>query len=250
MRVELLGIHMPFLQSTGSPEQLIELAGRTCYQSQDKITPESSREFVKRVVKLGHLSVLEHSYATFRISECSRAMTHQLVRHRLIAASQESQRYCDEEGMYKQGYFVTPKAVRDLVYAPVEKLVLGATTAVGETVGEWYDGCIKQIDEMYQDLQALIRAGREKGLTRAKTNEDARFLLPNACMSQIVISANFRELRHIFRVRCSKHAQWEIRAVAVAMLRIMKEEAPAVFGDFEIYHEKDGTKTAVTEEGE
>lgn len=247
MKVELLGLHMPEALGRGSPEQLIELAGRTCYQSQDKITPKSSEAFVERVVQLGHLSVLEHSYATFRISGCSRAMTHQLVRHRLMAISQESQRYCDEQGMYERGYYVVPKAVCDLAKRRLDSLVPHAGS---ETVGWWYEEAICKIDDLYRDLQAIIRAGREKGLTLAKTNEDARFLLPNACVSQIVISANFRELRHIFRVRCSKHAQWEIRAVAIAMLCVVREKAPAVFGDFKIQKEKDGTETAATEERE
>lgn len=99
---------------------------------------------------------------------------------------------------------------------------------------------------MYQKLQSMLKTGQEKGLTKAKVNEDARFLLPNACVSQIVISANFRELRHIFTVRCGPHAQWEIRGVALAMLKIMQWMAPSVFDDLKI-HGLDHDQHAITE---
>ncbi len=225
MKVELLAI-------TPDPELVIERAGRTCYQSQEKMTPETTAKFIRGIVKSGHHSVLEHAYATFRITGCSRAMTHQLVRHRFMAISQESQRYCDEKGMAKRGYFVVPRAVREMSVVSVIDLGLDSPEQNDVSLGGWYAGWMFSIDQAYQQLQAMIREGKRQGLTQAKSNEDARFLLPNACASEIVISANFREFRHIFTVRCDSHAQWEIRGGAIQMLRLLKACAPSVFGDF------------------
>ena len=190
MKIELVAI-------TPNAVETIENAGRTCYQSESK---GEVGDLAKKLIKNGHHSVLEHAYCTFRINGCSRAMTHQLVRHRLMAISQQSQRYVNE----KQFDFVVPDAVKEL----------------GEPAVYDFQEDMKTIQEMYNRW-------KESGLR----NEDARFVLPNACQSEIVISANFREMRHIFEVRCDKHAQWEIRAAAKEMLRILNEEAPVIFED-------------------
>ena len=167
--------------------QLIETAGRTCYKSHDKITDDSAVRFVKKLRDIGHESVIEHSWVAVRFTGCSRAFTHQLVRHRLMAISQESQRYCDE-----------------------------------------------QIDDWYQELQVKLKEAIKAGKTRGKVNEDARFILPNAVCSEIVISCNFREWRHIFKMRTDIYAQWEIRYVMVDLLRQFQKLFPVVFDDFEI----------------
>jgi thymidylate synthase (FAD) len=190
LTVELVAI-------TPEAQKVIEQAGRTCYMSMDKIDNDSQSGFIKRLIKMGHESPLEHSYATFRIKNCSRAMTHQLVRHRLMAISQQSQRYVDEE---------------DFSYVVPE-------TMPAELVDE-FNNDMKTIQAMYQKW-------REKGLKK----EDARFVLPNACTSEIVVSANFREWRHILSVRTDKGAQWEIRRAANLILDILKQHAPACFED-------------------
>jgi len=244
MNVELIGV-------TPNAEELIEKAARTCYQSREKGGPRTAGKMIRMLVSSGHHSVLEHAYATFRISGCSRAMTHQLVRHRLMAISQESQRYCDEKGMFDRGYFVEPRAVEDMADVKLRDLFEEGTPLLFDgntTVGEAYSSWIKEADNHYQFLQKIIKAGREKELTTANANEDARFLLPNACISEIVISANFRELRHIFTVRCDARAQWEIRRVSMLMLGKMKEVAPNVFDDFVVSGGKrgyDGTATTI-----
>lgn len=204
-------MHVELIAITPNPERIIEQAGRTCYRSSSKPEPDSEKEFISKIVENGHHSVLEHACAAFRVTEVSRSFTHQLVRHRLCAFSQRSQRYVDE----KSFAFVEPKSIRQKPEAH---------RLFGEFMAEAKDA--------YCKLQEL-------GIN----NEDARFVLPNAVQSQIVISANFRQLRHIFCVRCDKHAQWEIREVALQMLRIMKKEAPSAFGDFEINEE---TATART----
>ena len=186
-------------------EAVIERAGCTCYQSASTAGRDSKRDFIRRIIENGHYSVLEHAYATFRITGVSRSFTHQLVRHRLCAFSQRSQRYVNE----KNFAFVEPESIREKTEA--------------HELFEWF---IAEAKNTYCKLQEL-------GIK----NEDARFVLPNAVQSEIVISANFRELRHIFCVRCNSHAQWEIRNVVLQMFRIMKKEAPSVFQDFLIYEE-------------
>ncbi|OQY05951.1 MAG: thymidylate synthase (FAD) [Planctomycetales bacterium 4572_13] len=199
MNVELLEI-------TPDAEKHIEQAGRTCYQSHDNTREDSEKTFIEKIIKNGHHSVLEHGYASFRINGVSRSLTHQLVRHRLMAISQQSQRYCNEENFA----YVTPDAIKDNPQA--QKL---------------FDEFMAVAKESYCKLQ-------QAGLK----NEDARYVLPNAVCSEIVISANFRQLRHIFALRCSPKAQLEIRKCALSMLRIMKHHVPAVFGDFVIDSEK------------
>ena len=190
LQVELIAI-------TPDPQSVIEQAGRTCYLSFDKIDDDSSAGFIQRLLKMGHESPLEHAYATFRVSNCSRAMTHQLVRHRLMAVSQQSQRYVDEEGFT----YVVPESM------PAEF-----------------------VDDFHQDMQTIqqmYHKWRDRGLLK----EDARFVLPNACTSEIVVSADFREWRHIFKLRTSPKAQWEIRKACLAMLAILKARAPDCFAD-------------------
>jgi len=179
------------------PEKVIEQAGRTCYLSFDRMEEDSGSDFIRRLIQVGHESPLEHAYATFRIKNCSRAMTHQLVRHRLMAISQQSQRYVNEE----QFSYVVPESM------PPE--------------------FVEDFHHDMEILQQMYRKWRERGLKK----EDARFVLPNACVSEMVVSADFREWRHIFRLRTSLKAQWEIRKACGMMLDILRERAPACFDD-------------------
>ena len=190
LEVELVAI-------TPDPEKVIEQAGRTCYLSFDRIEEDSDAAFIKRLLKMGHESPLEHAYATFRIRNCSRAMTHQLVRHRLMAVSQQSQRYVNED----QFAYVLPQTM------PPEY--------------------VEDFRRDMETIQQMYRKWRDRGLKK----EDARFVLPNACVSEIVVSADFREWRHIFKLRLSAKAQWEIRKACTKMLAILQERAPACFED-------------------
>lgn len=198
-------IHKPeviLLAITPAPEKLIEEAGRTCYLSLSKITDESEKNFIRSAIKRGHHSILEHASASFRILGASRAFTHQLVRHRIASYSQQSQRYVDEA----EFNYIVP----DDINADEKALAVYR-------------------EHMEYTRQAYTRL-RELGIKK----EDARFLLPNALESQIVFSANFRELRSVFNLRLDKSAQWEIRRVCMEMLKIMQEKAPSVFGDYVI----------------
>ena len=182
---------------TPEAEKVIEQAGRTCYLSFDRMEEDSHDAFIRRLINMGHESPLEHAYATFRIRNCSRAMTHQLVRHRLMSVSQQSQRYVNEEAFA----YVVPESMPP------------------EMCEEFHDD-MKVIQEMY-------RKWRSRGLRK----EDARFVLPNACVSEIVVSANFRQWRHIFKLRLAAKAQWEIRQACHAMLAILTQRAGACFDD-------------------
>jgi len=195
LRVELLFI-------TPDAEKLIETAGRTSYLSFDKQGKNTEKAFVRMLIKNGHLSVLEHAYATFRISDVSRSFTHQLVRHRLCSYTQQSQRYVDESRFN----YIEPESIKNNPKAHAVFIRF-----------------IEDAKRIYLELQKL---GIE--------NEDARFVLPNAVESQIVVTANLREWRHIIGLRGNPDAQWEIREVAIEVLKILQKCAPTVFGDFEI----------------
>lgn len=187
---------------TPNPEKVIEEAGRTAHESFDRMTPESHKNFIRMLLKLGHESVLEHAVASFRISGVSRSFTHQLVRHRIASYTQKSQRYVNESNF---------------------DYVIPDTIAKNDEALRIYDKFMQNCRFVYQDL---IKLGIPK--------EDARFVLPNATKTEIVLTANFRELRHMIKLRGGKEAQWEIRRVFIEILKILKEYAPTVFEDFEI----------------
>jgi thymidylate synthase (FAD) len=202
---------------TPDAEQIIELGCRTCYLSFHRFDPpKSTEELIRKILSKRHFSVLEHASATFRITGGSRVFTHELVRHRFISPSQESQRYvcyANKPGRKKTTDF---------------KFVLPETIS-GENADAYNDA----VFACYELYERLLDAGVPA--------EDARYILPNATVSQIVITANLRELRHFFCVRTNPRAHWEIREIALAMLKIMLEKCPIVFGDFKINEE---TKSA------
>ena len=195
MRVKIVGVTR-YLEEDGDPEALLEQAGRSCYRSAARGTPG---KFLRARIAEGHESIIEHASVTFDICGISRACSHQLVRHRIASYSQESQRYVD----MKAPEFVMPPSV--------------AENAEAQAV---WDTLMGQVTEAYHSL-------RRQGIRK----EDARFVLPNATATRIVVTMNFRSLRHFFAVRSERAAQWEIRALALEMLRQVYELAPAVFGD-------------------
>jgi len=195
MKVELIYI-------TPNPEKVIEEAGRTSYQSFNRMEEGSGKKFIRMIIDLGHLSVIEHAVASFRISDVSRSLTHQLVRHRLASFTQKSQRYVDERNFT----FVEPPKVEENPEA----------------------------HKIYVNFMNIVRETYKKLRDLKIPKEDARFVLPNATTTEIVITANLREWRHIVELRGSEHAQWEIRRMTIEILKILKREAPTVFEDFVI----------------
>jgi thymidylate synthase (FAD) len=201
-----------------NPLELIELAGRTAYQSRAKISKGTAERFVKVIREKGHESVLEHSAMTVEFNNVSRGFTHELVRHRLASYTQESTRYVD-----KSDFRVVIPPDKD----PKEKLVellLPGNTKIKVSFQEWMD----LNEQMYRGLR---KAGW--------LPEDARQVLPIGIKSQIVVTANFREWRHIFELRCSPRAHWEIRKVMINLLKEVQKKIPVIFDDFKIDEEKE-----------
>ena len=196
----------------------IEKAGRTCYQSEKKeITTESAANFVRMILKRGHESVIEHSNMTVQFNNISRGFTHEQVRHRLTAISQESTRYVDyaKEGKGPDLENFQLKCVVPPHRDENEKIALE-------------DGRIMSISEMFAEYESFYRALRKAGWLP----QDARQVLPIGTKSQIVISANFREWRHIFTMRTQETAHWEIRKVMGDLLEKVKTIIPGIFDDF------------------
>ena len=186
------------LSYTPNGEELIEQAARVCHDSKN-LAGKPLGHLIRHVIKMGHLSCLEHAKATFKISGISRACSHQLVRYRICTFSQKSQRYVDE----KQFDSVIPPSIQ------------GNHLAL-----ETFEGIMSAIQLAYSRLRTI-------GIPK----EDARFVLPNACQTELVLTTNAAELRHIFSQRCDRHAQWEIRAVCEEMLRQLMVIWPHVFED-------------------
>ncbi len=180
-----------------SPEKIIEIAARTSYKSFSKMGTDSEKRLIRHLIRLGHLSVLEHASATFRVRGISRACTHQLVRHRLASFTQESQRYVNE----KEFDYVIPDAIREN----------------------------KEAFALFRDEMRHIADIYAKFIDMGIRKEDARFVLPNATTSEIVISANFREWLHIIGLRVSNEAQWEIRELSILFWKGLYTVSPTVF---------------------
>lgn len=215
------------ISHTPEPEKVIATAAKLCYSSSDitslhdGLTDDKVKDFIDMLVSIGHESTVEHVSFTFGIEGVSRACTHQLVRHRIASYSQKSQRYVNENGFE----FITPPEIEAI---PEAKAL--------------YDEEMKRITESYEKIADILTASHtakfvSEGLdektaaskARKLANEDARFVLPNACETKIVVTMNVRSLFNFFRHRCCMRAQWEIRAVADEMLRLCCEAAPNVF---------------------
>ena len=186
------------LTYTDFPEEVVASAAKICYSPNDTalFMEDDQSKLIEKLLESGHMSPFEHASFTFGIDGISRACTHQLVRHRMASYSQQSQRYVDMSGMD----WIIPPSVKE------EHIV--------HIFNEAVDSCLKA----YRDL---VRLGVAK--------EDARYVLPNACASRIIVTMNARELLHFFRLRICKRAQWEIREIAKQMLALVNEVAPTLF---------------------
>lgn len=208
LNVRLLGM-------TQNAISIIYAACRQCYSAkfageifeQEKGNLEKQEEFIKKVVKSGHESPLEHVKFTFAIEGISRALTHQLVRHRLASYSQQSQRYVKEIDF---DYIIPPSVEED------------------ETLKDEF---VKVIEKIQISYNKMIKRFKEKGVIGEKANQDVRFILPQAVETKIVVTMNCRELLHFFEQRCCMRAQWEIRNLANKMLEICKNHLPEVFSN-------------------
>ena len=204
-------MQVKILAHTPNPERLVAAAAKLCYSSSpvdeimENLTDEAVEKFLTKLVDMGHESPTEHASFTFMIDGITRACSHQLVRHRLMSFSQRSQRYVNESGFQ----YVVPQEIQN-----------------NESTRRYFHGLMSDLDDAYIHLVEKLR---EAGRTKEEANESARAILPNACTTSLVLTANARELMHFFNKRCCSRAQDEIRSVADEMLRQCKEVAPILF---------------------
>ena len=185
----------------------IELAGRTAYKSEDKITNGSAKDFVKMILKRGHLSVIEHQSVSVRFI-CDRGVSHEIVRHRLASYTQESTRYCN----YTKGKFGSEITVIEPCFWSQDD----------EKYKVWKQ-TIEQIESAYNKLVEL-----------GATPQEARSILPNSLKTEIVVTMNLREWRHFFNLRTSAAAHPQMREVAIPLLKEFQKQIPIIFDDFEL----------------
>ncbi len=194
VRVELLSI-------TPNPEAVIARAARVSHRSELRASPPSDAKLIRRLIDLGHESVLEFASATFLLEGLSRACANQLTRHRLASFVQESMRYVD---------------VSDREFVWPEKL--------------WGSPLRPRVEQLFAEAKAIYNQALKQGIPK----EDARYVLPLGMETRLVVGANFREWRHILKLRTAPDAQWEIRHVCREVLRILAHHAPTVFADLEV----------------
>lgn len=193
--------------------ETVELAGRVCYKSEDKITEGSAEKFIRGILSRGHESVIEHSSITVRFI-CDRGVTHEIVRHRLASYSQMSTRYCNYSHD-KFGHGVT--FIRPCFFEPVSNKPDGTPSLYSI----WRYSC-EQAEYVYMTL-----------LENGATPEEARSVLPNSTATELVMTANLREWRHFLRLRTSLRAHPQMREVANILGATLKNRYPVFFEDFE-----------------
>lgn len=220
MKVKLIA-HTP------EPEKVVAAAAKLCYSNReidtllDGLTPEKSKEFVERLAKMGHESPTEHASFTFAIEGVSRSLLAQITRHRIASFSVQSQRYVN----LKEPEYVVPPEIQD------------DNDAIRE-----FDKAIRQTTEEYQKITQILKEAHkarmmaegtdEKAAGRAAEKqalEDARFVLPNACTTKMIVTMNARSLKNFFAHRCCNRAQWEIRELAEEMFKLVYAVAPSLF---------------------
>ena len=203
-------LKVELIQHTPLPQELIALSAKLCYSKssiedlKEKITLKDQSAFIDRLMNMGHESILEHVTFTFGIEGVSRVLLAQLTRHRIASFSVQSQRYVS----YENGFgYIIPESI----------------LALGDETVKKYTKQMETIESWYVDWQQQL------GNKGESSNEDARFVLPNACETRIIMTMNVRELRHFFSLRMCMRAQWEIRRMAEEMFLICFKTAPSLF---------------------
>ena len=222
MEVTLLGY-------TPVPEKMIAAAAKLCYSDSgamdlmDGLDEEKTAHFMEMLTNIGHESPIEHASFTFAIEGVSRSLLAQITRHRIASFSVQSPRYVKKSSFV----YITPPAIAE---DPQAKAVFEESMAHAFAA---YNQLADQLEQRY--LQENLRAGMTEKAARSKAEkkaiEDARFVLPNACETKMVVTMNARSLYHFFRLRCCRRAQWEIRELAMKMLRLCCQAAPMLFAN-------------------
>lgn len=211
-------LSVSLLRYTPDPQEIVAMGAKLCYSPADVeelkkgIEARNQEPFLERLMELSHFSPIEHASFTFGIEGVSRSLLAQITRHRIASFSVKSQRYVSEVSAGKEedafAYIIPPRiealgpeAVQEFAYQMKQ-------------IQKWYDGWVAKL-----------------GNSGESANEDARFVLPNAAETKMLVTMNARELLHFFNLRCCNRAQWEIRALATEMLRLAKRAAPVIFKD-------------------
>jgi thymidylate synthase (FAD) len=226
--VEPTHLGVAWLGEANDGERLAEFAGRLCYMSQRNPAGRTTQEYITNIMKQGHGSVLEHANYSLLLEGVSRSLTHELVRHRAgFGYSQLSQRYVDES----EAAFVIPPAI------------------IGDSALEtaWrtqIEGAQASYVHLVDELMTRYGWVADKVHRRKMAREAARGVLPNSTETKIVVTGNARAWRTMLELRSSEAAELEIRRMAIAVLQVLKAEAPSFFSDFEVYSAEDRREAA------
>ncbi|WP_229783310.1 FAD-dependent thymidylate synthase [Pilimelia anulata] len=222
---------VPWSTDAEGGQALAEFAGRACYQSWSKPNPATATNagYLKHILDVGHLSVLEHGTVSFYFTGVSRSFTHELIRHRHFSYSQLSQRYVPE---------------RDA--AMVEPDVIAADPELHEKFVAATEASVAAYTELLEGLERKFADVGNATLRRKQARQAARAILPNATETRIVVTGNYRAWRHFIAMRATEHADVEIRELAIECLRQLQKVAPSVFADFAISSLQDGTEIAAS----
>ena len=222
---------VPWETDVDGGQALAEFAGRACYQSWTKPNPATATNagYLRHILEVGHLSVLEHGTVSMYLTGVSRSLTHELIRHRHFSYSQLSQRYVPE---------------RDAAF--VEPGVIAEDPALHALFTEAADAALKAYTDLLEGLEKRFADVPNATLRRKQARQAARSVLPNATETRIVVTGNYRAWRHFIAMRASEHADVEIRDLAIMCLKILQAEVPNVFADFEITRLPSGSEVATS----
>ena len=220
-------LHVELIAHTPLPEQVCALGAKLCYAKADvnalreRVSAQDQSAFLERIMQSGHMSVLEHASFTFAVEGVSRALLAQLTRHRIASFSVQSQRYVRLDDFR----YVVPPEIEAIPEAKAAFL-----ESMNEDAKRYLDLAHK-LEEGH--TARLMAEGMPEKQARAKAskqaNEDARFVLPNACETKMVVTMNARSLQNFFHLRCCNRAQWEIRQLAEEMFKLVYPVAPHIF---------------------
>jgi thymidylate synthase (FAD) len=222
---------VPWETDADGGQALAEFAGRACYQSWSKPNPATATNagYLRHILEVGHLAVLEHGTVSMYLTGLSRSLTHELVRHRHFSYSQLSQRYVPEH----EAEMVEPDVIAE--DPELHALFLASTEAA-----------LAAYEQLLAGLEQRFADAPNATLRRRQARQAARGVLPHATETRIVVTGNYRAWRHFVAMRASEHADVEIRALAIACLRELQRVAANVFGDFRISTLTDGSEVAAS----
>ncbi|NLM51179.1 MAG: FAD-dependent thymidylate synthase [Clostridiaceae bacterium] len=220
-------LKVKLIEHTPNPEKLVAAAARLCYSQDDldeifsDLSDENTQKFLEMLISMGHESPIEHISFTFAISGVSRSLLAQITRHRIASFSVRSQRYVSEDNFE----YITPpeieadKEALEIFKASMDKSLQDYKKLSDILYKKHYE---KYLSDGFSEKEASMKAEK-------KAIEDARYVLPNACETKMALTMNARSLLNFFKLRCCMRAQWEIRALAIEMLKEVKKVAPTIF---------------------